>query len=129
MRAESLYFHIPFCLSKCHYCSFPIHAIGKKNIDTQFDYFNATYNENLMKEVSIYLNETEKIKPKSLYFGGGTPSLYPIKNYKYLFDHLQKYLDISKDTEITIECDPNTFDKQYLQDLKKIGFNRISLGI
>lgn len=79
--------------------------------------------------MTLHLDAFPNFSAKSIYFGGGTPSLYPIAHYQQIFEELHKKVTITDQTEISIECDPNTFDHQYIKSLKALGFNRISLGI
>ena len=107
----SAYIHIPFCLSKCRYCSFvSFDTLAKKT----------GYLYSLLKEIDYYY-QGETLK--TLYFGGGTPSLMTV-------DELNKILKFNYDesTEITIEVNPDSVDKEYLKGLKEIGFNRLSIG-
>ena len=107
------YIHIPFCKRKCHYCSF----VSGIDIKEQFAYINALKSEIKQR----YKNE----KLKTIYFGGGTPSLLDsnlLKEVLSLFSH-------SKDCEITIEVNPETATIQKLSSIKEAGFNRISLGV
>ena len=114
---ESVYIHIPFCRSKCHYCSFVSYV--KENLKA--DYLKA-----LEKEIlSVYKNEPLK----TLYFGGGTPSLLSVEE----FNHLINLFNINPDTEITAELNPEGYSKsgldiEYLEGLKNAGINRISIG-
>ncbi len=111
-----LYIHIPFCVKKCGYCSFFSLPFSEDAID---EYVSLLINELSYYKANYHLNL------KTLYFGGGTPSLLSI-------DHLQKIcsiLDLSDCEEITIECNPNSLSKDKLLDYKKIGINRISGGI
>ena len=85
-----------------------------------------------MREIdSIRMNE--KIELLSIYFGGGTPSLAPLETLQEVMDALINGDDspfvLKSDGECTIEMDPGTFDLSYLQSIKQIGFNRISLGV
>lgn len=109
---NSLYIHIPFCEKKCNYCSF----ISYENAQNHFtDYFEA-----LKKELTHKISNK---KLKTVYIGGGTPSLIPIKLYKNLdFNFEDSY-------EFTIEINPKTVNKKYLQELKELGINRLSIGI
>ena len=110
--ANYTYIHIPFCKQKCKYCSIISYSCLEK-ID---QYFIA-----LEKEIDfIYSGETLK----TLYFGGGTPSLL---NYKYIKRLINKF-NINFDTEITIELNPDDVFKDYLKKLKDIGINRLSIG-
>ena len=111
--ANHAYIHIPFCIRKCHYCSF----VSGININRKNEYLSA-----LISEIkSKYKNE----KLDTIYFGGGTPSLLEpdeIENILSCF----KY---DESTEITIEVNPETITTEKLLEIKKIGFNRISLGV
>lgn len=110
--ATSVYVHIPFCKSKCKYCSF----VSFINQDKKNEYISA-----LIEEIS---NNYKGELLKTLYFGGGTPSLISI-------DSLKKILKIFKfdsECEITIEVNPDDLSYNYLKDLNMLGFNRISIG-
>lgn len=110
--AKSVYIHIPFCKSKCKYCSF----ISFTNQE-----YKNLYLESLIAEIkSAYKGESLK----TLYFGGGTPSLIP-------FEYLKKIIDcftFEKECEITLEINPDDVEEKYLNDLKLVGINRLSLG-
>ena len=109
---RSVYIHIPFCKSKCKYCSF----VSFENSDNRLGYIFS-----LLKEINYYYDKTPL---KTLYIGGGTPSLLDSKDLskiisKFVFD---------KDAEITTELNPNDINRDYLSKLKDIGINRLSIG-
>ena len=109
---DSVYIHIPFCKSKCKYCSF-VSYTDTGNI--------ATYTESLLKEIcSNYKGE----KLKTLYFGGGTPSLIDTILLKKIIDKF----NFQKDCEITFELNPDDAKTDYLKELKLLGINRLSIG-
>ncbi len=110
--ANCVYIHIPFCLSKCKYCSF----ISFTDISKKTGYLYS-----LLKEIDYYY-QNEPLD--TIYFGGGTPSLMEINELKKILDKL----NFNKDTEITIEVNPDSIDEKYLIGLKDIGFNRLSIG-
>lgn len=112
---QSAYIHIPFCKRKCYYCSFVSYE-NKRDLD--FD----DYLKILLKEIE-YFYKGENLK--TLYIGGGTPSIVDAKYYKKIL----KLFSFEKDAEITIEINPETVDIEYLSALKEIGFNRISIGV
>ncbi|MHB1483045.1 MAG: radical SAM family heme chaperone HemW [Saccharofermentanales bacterium] len=128
MEIAAAYIHIPFCKSKCFYCDFNSYA----DKDEYFDlYFNA-----LIKEISIsgsyYSDDSEysNIGPlKSIYIGGGTPSYVPSDYIVKVLTALRSRFLISDDAEITIECNPGTADLNKFLDYKRIGINRISIGL
>ena len=111
-KAYSVYVHIPFCLKKCNYCDF----LSFPNSKDQEKYV-----EYLIKEISMY----NLSKIKTLYFGGGTPSLLSCENIKKIISSLK----VNRETEITIEVNPKTVDFEKLKNLRQIGINRISIGV
>lgn len=112
---QSVYLHIPFCKNKCNYCSF-ISFVG-------YDSFRQDeYNKALIKEIKFSYKD-EPIK--TLYFGGGTPSLLGIDTLREIINCFK----LEKEAEITIEVNPETVNSVYLKQLLNIGFNRISIGI
>lgn len=110
--ATSVYIHIPFCKSKCKYCSF----VSFPTLDKKQIYLDA-----LTKEI-LHFYKNEQLK--TLYFGGGTPSLLEISD----FEELLRLFNTNSDTEITVELNPETLTQEYLNNLKNLGINRISLG-
>ena len=108
-----VYIHIPFCEKKCNYCSFcSFNLIKKKDI----------YLEALIKEIKYYYNN---VTLKTIYFGGGTPSLLDSKDIKKILD----CFSFTPDTEITLELNPRNITKEKLENYKKIGINRLSIGV
>lgn len=109
---KNVYIHIPFCRQKCKYCSF----ISFPKIELKDKYINS-----LITEIqNFYKKETLN----TLYFGGGTPSLLEIKD----FQKILQIFNITKDTEITVELNPENLTFEYLLDLKRLGINRLSFG-
>lgn len=109
---DSVYIHIPFCTQKCKYCSF----ISFTNLE-----FKEAYISSLLKEIEA----NYKGEPlKTLYFGGGTPSLLEIKHLESI---VNKFI-LQKDCEVTLELNPDDADINYLKGLKKIKINRLSIG-
>ena len=109
---KSAYIHIPFCKSKCKYCSF----ISFPKLELKEKYLVALKQEIKNNYKGELLN--------TLYFGGGTPSLLTANE----FGDLIKLFNIDKNTEITAELNPETLTAEYLKCLRKTGINRISLG-
>ena len=109
---KSAYIHIPFCKSKCHYCSF----VSFNKLNLLEDYLSA-----LEKEIKTYYRGEDL---DTLYFGGGTPSILQVED----FDRLIKLFVFSNDAEITTELNPETLNYDYLKSLYDIGINRISIG-
>ncbi len=117
MNPTSLYIHIPFCHRKCLFCSFVI-AVGQEH--RREEYVKGLINE-MKKEGGRTL--------KSIYFGGGTPSMLDENQLNALFDAIRKNFLFHNDIEITIEANPECINQAKAQVLKTIGFNRVSLGV
>ncbi|MDJ0729728.1 MAG: radical SAM family heme chaperone HemW [Crocosphaera sp.] len=122
----SAYLHIPFCRRRCYYCDFPISVLGDKT------------NPNISGSIAEYvdfLSEEIKITPsydrslKTVFFGGGTPSLLPPRYLDKILARLDQHFGICSDAEISLEMDPGTFSLEQLSDYKKLGINRFSLGV
>ncbi|HBI47477.1 MAG TPA: coproporphyrinogen III oxidase [Smithella sp.] len=113
-----LYIHIPFCLSKCGYCSF----YSIKSINLIPEYIAA-----LKKEIKYYRNIFSSFD--TIYIGGGTPSLLSAVQIDDLISTLNKYFDIDRQAEITIEVNPGDVSLEYFQALRKLGINRLNIGV
>ncbi len=116
LNSQLLYIHIPFCDSKCNYCAF--------NSYTDINHLKKEYFSALKKQ---FLHDVSlNMQFKTLFIGGGTPSVMSIDFYEKLFNLLAPYLKNTK--EITIECNP-IVSNEWLKEIKKIGVNRISFGV
>jgi len=140
-----LYVHIPYCRRRCRYCNFAIVPIGPRaatetesdNAVQSFATLNQNYTSALLKElgwISTQHTGNEKISLRSIYFGGGTPSLAPIETLQRILsailDPKKSPFTIQKERcEVSIEMDPGTFSKEKLIAIRNMGFNRISLGV
>ena len=116
-----LYIHIPYCDSKCHYCSFNSYV---DKFDTRSDYMKALY-----KQLSFELKrfEAKENSIKTLFIGGGTPSTVTPELYAPIFELLKPYLQ--KNAEITTEANPNSASRTWLSGMKDLGVNRVSFGV
>lgn len=121
-QVESLYIHWPFCTSKCYYCDF---VALEQHAD-----FQDAYHDTLMKEITVYANSLPS-KPaiKTIFIGGGTPSLYPPEKLQALFDLLRTSFDLSMTTEITMEANPADVTEDRADAWEQAGVNRISCGV
>jgi len=117
---SGVYIHIPFCLSKCIYCNF----YSSADLKLKEDFLNA-----LIQEMQLRKHYLPDNQIKTLYFGGGTPSLLSIDELQRIFENLQSCFNLTELNEITIEINPEQIDKKYLSVLKSIGFNRLSIGV
>ncbi len=127
---QSAYIHIPFCRRRCYYCDFAISVVGDKlrgeNSGTIQEYVQF-----LCQEISQTPSEDSSLALplKTIFFGGGTPSLLSVAQLEKILLALDKKFTISPQAEISIEIDPGTFDLAQLQGYRKLGVNRLSLGI
>lgn len=115
----ALYLHIPFCEKKCNYCSFVSFCGKAEHFD---EYITCVINElQIRKENNAVL--------KTIYIGGGTPSLLNDKQMEKLLTAIYQNYEVLKDAEITIEVNPNSITKEKLIAYKSLGINRISVGV
>ena len=121
MKEKSgLYVHIPFCKSKCVYCGF-YSTVSHREMER---FLSA-----LSEEMTLRKEESAGKTIRTVYFGGGTPSLLPPSQLQYILDGIHRHYDIDPDAEITIEANPEQLALDYCEELKTLGFNRISIGI
>ncbi|WP_025385154.1 radical SAM family heme chaperone HemW [Legionella oakridgensis] len=123
MMPLSLYIHIPWCIRKCPYCDFNSHKSPQHLPEHQ--YITALIND-LKNDLAQF--PARRII-HSIFIGGGTPSLFSANAYETLFNELQKLLVFASNIEITLEANPGTIDEHRFQDYRKLGINRLSLGI
>ena len=117
----SIYLHWPFCESKCPYCDFNSHV--RENV-VQEEWLQG-YLKNIRLWVSIFPNP----KIKTVYFGGGTPSLMEPNIVSDLLEGLDKYYSISNNIEISLEANPSSVEIKKFRDYASAGINRISIGV
>ncbi len=115
-----IYIHFPFCKQACHYCNFYFSTKMKNKEDLIFF---------LKKEIDLRYNELRTDTLESMYFGGGSPSLLSLKEIDSIISKVKEKFIISKNTEMTLELNPDDVSMEYIKGLKKIGINRLSLGI
>ena len=114
-----IYIHIPFCQSRCIYCGF--YSTTLLNLRGQ-------YIDAVCKEMALRKNYIDNEAYSTIYIGGGTPSLLTQDELQKLFSNLYKTFNISSDTEITLECNPNDITTQFAKMLTQLPVNRISIG-
>ena len=115
----ALYIHYPWCVKKCPYCDFNSHEGSIHN----------GYIKALLKDLDDDLKFIQNRKIHSIFIGGGTPSLMSIEDAYELFDGLNERLSISKNIEITLEANPGTFEVEKFSEFRKVGINRLSVGV
>lgn len=113
---KGIYIHFPFCDSKCSYCNF--YSVANKS--RQGEYVDA-----LVREI----NKLNGYKADTVYFGGGTPSLMGCVPLSRILDSIRSSVQLSEDAEITLETNPMTVNEAELRTLRKLGINRLSIGV
>lgn len=114
-----IYIHIPFCKQKCSYCNFHFST----SLNFKDDMLRAMKTELLLRK-----DELQSRTLKSLYFGGGTPSILSVDEINSLIDEALRYFSFEKDIEITLEANPDDLDKSFLKQLAGTPVNRLSIG-
>ena len=119
----SLYFHLPFCESLCLYCG--CNVIINKNHEVA-----APYLERLKREIEMF---SQRIAPgrrvAQLHWGGGTPTFISAAQIEELFNHIRKHFEFAPDAEIGIEIEPRVTSQEQCRVLRRLGFNRLSMGV
>jgi oxygen-independent coproporphyrinogen-3 oxidase len=119
-----VYFHVPFCRKRCHFCYFRVYT--DKNADEIKRYLDAG-----IAEMEIYAKSPliRGRKPKFVYFGGGTPSYLSVSQLKSLTDRMKELLPWDEAEEVTFEAEPGTLNEAKLSAIREIGVTRLSLGV
>ena len=118
----SLYVHIPWCVRKCPYCDFNSHAAGPE-IPEQ------AYIQRLVADLQQDQPLAQGRKLTSIFFGGGTPSLFTAAGIGQIVSAAEKIIGFKEDIEITLEANPGTFEQEKFSDFRSVGINRLSIGI
>ncbi len=115
-----IYIHIPYCKSKCIYCDF----YSTPQVETMGDYVRC-----LLREARLRANELGGSPVKTLYLGGGTPSVMPVQQLAELVNGLSEVFDLSGVDEFTVEVNPDDVTCDYVKALRWLGVNRVSMGV
>jgi len=115
-----IYIHIPFCKKLCFYCDF-YHVVSHDD--------NSLFIDALLKEALLRKDYLGDEPVSTIYLGGGTPSVFSVKDLGTILDQIKKLFTIAEDCEVTIELNPDDVNETYLEGLKNLNINRISLGI
>lgn len=118
----SLYIHIPWCVKKCPYCDFNSHA-APQSLPEQL-YISA-----LLQELESHLPLIQQRPITSIFFGGGTPSLFSAVAIEQILKGVEKLTPFASDIEITLEANPGTIDESHFHGFRTAGINRLSIGI
>jgi oxygen-independent coproporphyrinogen-3 oxidase len=120
-KGIAVYIHFPFCVKKCNYCDF---------VSFGYSEYSTKYIDYLKKEVELFFKRypKSKIPLRTLYIGGGTPSLLQPSELASILVKLDEYFDFSSLIEFTIEANPETVDEVKFREFRALGANRVSLG-
>ncbi|MHC5934460.1 radical SAM family heme chaperone HemW [Nostoc sp.] len=124
--ASSAYVHIPFCRRRCFYCDFPVSVVGDR-LRGETSGTISQYVEVLCQEIAMTPAFGQPLK--TIFFGGGTPSLLSIEQLQRIVAELEKHFGIASRAEISMEVDPGTFDLAHIAGYSSAGVNRVSLGV
>ena len=117
----SVYVHFPWCLAKCPYCDFVSYAAPRESID------HAGYADAVLRELDARAAHVTA-DVHSVFFGGGTPSLWEPRELGRVLAQIRARLRCSDDLEITVECNPTSLDRERAAMLHDVGVNRLSIG-
>ena len=118
----ALYIHIPWCVKKCPYCDFNSHAAGPSIPEQQ-------YVAALLEDLQRDLPEVWGRRISSIFFGGGTPSIFSARAIDDILCGVRSLIPVSPNAEITLEANPGTFEQEKFNDYRALGINRLSIGI
>ena len=121
----SLYVHWPYCESKCPYCDFNSHVNENINVN---DWIKSYKTQIFAMKEELIDNDINFKHLNTLFFGGGTPSLMPLKIIECIIDISKEIFGFKQDIEITLEANPNSYNRKKFTQFKKLGINRISIG-
>ena len=118
----SLYVHIPWCVRKCPYCDFNSHQAAEEIPER-------AYVDALINDLKADLSWVQGRKLHSIFFGGGTPSLFSGRAIGEILTAVEHQIGFEEDIEITLEANPGTFEQQKFSNFRSAGINRLSIGI
>lgn len=118
----ALYIHIPWCVRKCPYCDFNSHAAGPTLPEEE-------YVDALLADLDIDLQHVHGRQLTSIFFGGGTPSLFSDRALGRLLEGVEQRVGFAPDIEITLEANPGTFEQAKFKGYRALGINRLSIGV
>lgn len=118
----ALYIHIPWCVRKCPYCDFNSHAAGPTLPEEE-------YVDALLADLDADLQHVHGRPLTSIFFGGGTPSLFSDRALGRLLEGVERRIAFAPDIEITLEANPGTFEQAKFKGYRSLGINRLSIGV
>ena len=118
----ALYVHIPWCVRKCPYCDFNSHAAGPNLPEDE-------YVAALLADLDQDLAQAQGRQLTSIFFGGGTPSLFSARALGQILEGVERRIGFAGDIEITLEANPGTFEQAKFSAYRRLGINRLSIGV
>ena len=126
----AFYIHIPYCVKRCGYCDFNTYTPAELKISTGLEQISNSYIDLLLQEIDLVREQiVGEITVPSIFFGGGTPSLMQPNDIGRVISKIKNEFDLPLNSEITLECNPDTVTKDSLENFKKVGINRVSFGM
>ncbi|MBA1276474.1 radical SAM family heme chaperone HemW [Pseudomonas stutzeri] len=122
MPPLAAYVHIPWCVRKCPYCDFNSHAAGPQLPEDE-------YVSALLADLEEDFDQIQGRRLGSIFFGGGTPSLFSAQALGRILEGLERRVGFAEDIEITLEANPGTFEQAKFRDYRRLGINRLSIGV
>lgn len=119
--AAAIYVHWPFCEKKCPYCDFNSHV--REKVD------QTHWQKAMLQEIDTFAVHFPRLKAKSIFFGGGTPSLMPPETTGLIIERIKSHWSANDDIEITLEANPSSVEAARFHDYAQAGVNRVSVGI
>ncbi len=125
LETASLYLHVPFCHTRCHYCDFNTYA---GLLPLREPYVRALFHEIELAGQAVRNADGTPRRSRTIFFGGGTPSLLSVSQISRLLSACYHAFTVDPDAEITLEANPGTLDQQQLHGIRAAGINRLSMG-
>lgn len=119
--AHNIYIHVPYCMSKCNYCAFFSRACSAPDW--------GEYENKICGEIEFWAKQLGRIDVPTIFFGGGTPSLMPVNVFEKIINTIRDNFNLLTEAEITLESNPGTLDEKKLNDFRRAGMNRLSIGV
>ncbi len=122
-----IYIHWPFCIAKCPYCDFNSHIAHARSLGGAFS--EEEFIESYKTELAYFAKLRPELEVKSIFFGGGTPSLMSAKSVEVIIEEINRLWRVATNAEITLEANPNSVEVARFKDYRLAGINRVSIGV
>jgi oxygen-independent coproporphyrinogen-3 oxidase len=124
----SFYIHIPYCAKRCGYCDFNTYTPSELK-SGDLESLSSSYVDSAIKEIEMAAQVVGTATIPTIFFGGGTPSLLPAAELTRIIDAIRSRFRLEKDIEITLEVNPDSLTQEFLDEIKRAGATRISMGM